>query len=107
MAKDNIVTRRVLDRSRGIRIAVSILGVVLCVVITLTVQEKSLGLLFGLAFCLAWWSEVAVRRPIMMALGAAAVLIGVAFRLGWESALFIFVFVAIWHLAANRQLDAA
>lgn len=107
MARDNIVTQRVLDRSRAIRIAVSIFGVVLCVVITLTFQEKSLGLLFGLAFCLAWWSEVAVRRPIMMALGAAAVLGGVAFRLGWESALFIFVFVAIWHLAANRQINSA
>src|SRR5437016_583726 len=34
-------------------------------------QEKSLGLLFGLAFCLAWWSEIAVRRPITMAVGAA------------------------------------
>jgi hypothetical protein len=107
MAKDRIVTPRVLDRSRSIRIAVSILGVALCVVITLTFEEKSLGLLFGLAFCLAWWSEIAVGRPIMMAVGAAAVLVGVALRMGWESALFVFVFVAIWHLAANRQLNSA
>jgi hypothetical protein len=55
---------------------------------TLTFQEKSLGLLFGLAFSLAWWSEVARRLPVLMALGAAVILAGAAFRLGWEAALF-------------------
>jgi hypothetical protein len=61
MADDHIATRRAPDRSRRARIAVSVLGIVCCVIMTLTFQEKSLGLLFGLAFSLAWWSEVARR----------------------------------------------
>jgi hypothetical protein len=92
------------DRSRGVRISVSILGIVCCVIMTLTFQEKSLGLLFGLAFSLAWWSEVARRLPILMVLGAATILAGAAFRLGWEAALFLLVFVAMWHFAANKRL---
>jgi hypothetical protein len=67
-------------------------------------QEKSLGLLFGLAFSLAWWSEVARRLPVLMALGAAVILAGAAFRLGWEAALFSLVFVAMWHFAADKRL---
>lgn len=69
-AEDHIATRRAPDRSRGVRISVSILGIVCCVIMTLTFREKSLGLLFGLAFSLAWWSEVARRLPVLMALGA-------------------------------------
>ena len=69
---------------------------------TLTFQEKSLGLLFGLAFSLAWWSEVARRLPVLMALGAAVIL--AAFRLDWEAALFSLVFVAMWHFAADKRL---
>jgi hypothetical protein len=38
-----------------------------------------------------------------MALGAAVIL-GAAFRLGWEAALFSLVFVAMWHFAANKRL---
>jgi hypothetical protein len=64
MAEDHIATRRAPDRSRRARIAVSILGIVCCVIMTLTFQEKSLGLLFGLAFSLAWWSEVASRPAV-------------------------------------------
>lgn len=71
---------------------------------TLTFQEKSLGLLFGLAFSLAWWSEVARRLPVLMALGAAVILAGAAFRLGWEAALLSLVFVAMWHFAADKRL---
>jgi hypothetical protein len=104
MAEDHIATRRAPDRSRGVRIAVSILGIVGCVIMTLTFKEKSLGLLFGLAFSLAWWSEVANRLPILMVSGAAVILAGAAFRLGWESALFALVFVAMWHFAANKRL---
>ena len=107
MAKDHSATRQGPDGSRGVRIAVSILGIVCCVIVTLTFQEKSLGLLFGLAFSLAWWSEVANRLPILMMLGAAVILGGAAFRLGWESAVFAFVFVAMWHLAANRRFNRA
>lgn len=103
-AEDHIATRRAPDRSRGVRISVSILGIVCCVIMTLTFQEKSLGLLFGLAFSLAWWSEVARRLPILMVLGAAIILAGAAFRLGWEAALFLLVFVAMWHFAANKRL---
>lgn len=87
-----------------VRISVSILGIVCCVIMTLTFQEKSLGLLFGLAFSLAWWSEVARRLPVLMALGAAVILAGAAFRLGWEAALFSLVFVAMWHFAADKRL---
>jgi hypothetical protein len=105
--QDSFATTRAYDRSRRIRIAVAIVGVAWCLLITLTFQEKALGILFGLAFALAWWSEIADRRPTLVALGAAAVLAGTALRLGWESALFVFVFVAIWHLAANRQLTSA
>jgi hypothetical protein len=72
MAEDHIATRRAPDRSRRARIAVSVLGIVGCIIMTLTFQEKSLGLLFGLAFSLAWWSEVARRLPVLMALGAVA-----------------------------------
>jgi hypothetical protein len=103
-AEDHIATRRAPDRSRGVRISVSILGIVCCVIMTLTFREKSLGLLFGLAFSLAWWSEVARRLPVLMALGAAVILSGAAFRLGWEAALFSLVFVAMWHFAANKRL---
>jgi len=79
MAEDHIATRRAPDRSRRARIAVSVLGIVGCIIMTLTFQEKSLGLLFGLAFSLAWWSEVARRLPVLMALGAAVILAGAAF----------------------------
>jgi ABC-type spermidine/putrescine transport system permease subunit II len=79
MAEDHIAARRAPDRSHRARIAVSVLGIVCCVIMTLTFQEKSLGLLFGLAFSLAWWSEVARRLPVLMALGAAVILAGAAF----------------------------
>jgi hypothetical protein len=39
-----------------------------------------------------------------MVLGAAVILGGVVFRLGWESAVFALVFVAMWHFAANKRL---
>ena len=39
-----------------------------------------------------------------MVLGAAVILAGAAFRLGWEAALFLLVFVAMWHFAANKRL---
>ena len=104
MAEDHIATRRAPDRSRGVRIAVSILGIVCCVIMTLTFREKSLGLLFGLAFSLAWWSEVARRLPVLMALGAAVILSGAAFRSG-PGRLHLFIAAAAMSHGANTAAN--
>jgi hypothetical protein len=39
-----------------------------------------------------------------LALGGAAILLAAAFRLGWESVVFALLFVALWHLAGDKQL---
>ena len=78
-------------------------------------EVKAFTLLFGLAFSLALWSEIArVMRlrlwgvPLAVAVvawaaGFAGILAAAAFRLGWESVVFMLIFLAIWHLAGAEQ----
>ena len=102
MAEDYVVSSRRPDGSRGFRIGVAVLGVICCVIATLTMEEKSLGTLFGLAVSLAWWSEIAKKFPIVVGLiGTILFLVAGAYRVGWEAIIFLLVFVALWRLAGN------
>ena len=97
------------------RMALSTLGVLVCIVAADLSEVKAFTLLFGLAFSLALWSEIArVMRlrlwgvPLAVAVvawaaGFAVILAAAAFRLGWESVVFMLIFLAIWHLAGAEQ----
>jgi hypothetical protein len=105
MAEDYVVSSRRPDESRGFRIGLAVLGVICCVIATLTMEEKSLGTLFGLAFSLAWWSEIAKRFPIVVGgIGTILFLVAGAYRVGWEAIIFLLVFMALWRLAGDEWL---
>jgi hypothetical protein len=105
MAQDNVAASRRPDGSRGFRIGLAVLGVICSVIVTLTMEEKSLGLLFGLAFSLAWWSEIAKKLPLVVgSLGVLVILVAGAYRVGWESVIFLLVFVALWRVAGDEWL---
>ena len=40
---------------------------------------------------------------VAWAAGFAVILAAAAFRLGWESVVFMLIFLAIWHLAGAEQ----
>jgi hypothetical protein len=105
MAQDYVAADRRPDGSRRFRIGLAVFGVICCVIVTLTMEEKSLGLLFGLAFSLAWWSEIARRLPMVVGgLGIAIILAAAGYRVGWESVIFLLVFVALWRVAGDEWL---
>ena len=97
------------------RMALSTLGVLVCIVAADLSEVKAFTLLFGLAFSLALWSEIArVMRlrlwgvPLAVAVvawaaGFAVILAAAAFRLGWESV----VFMPIFSQLASRRSSAA
>lgn len=104
MAEDYVVTSRRPDQSRGFRVGLALFGVICSVIATLTMEEKSLGLLFGLAFSLAWWTEIARRLPIVVGgLGVMAFLVAGAYRVGWESVIFLLLFLALWRIAGDAR----
>lgn len=104
MAEDYVVTSRRPDQSRGFRVGLALFGVICSVIATLTMEEKSLGLLFGLAFSLAWWTEIARRLPIVVGgLGVMAFLVAGAYRVGWESVIFLLLFLALWRIAGDER----
>ncbi len=108
MAEDYVVSSRRPDASRGFRIGLAVFGVICCVITTVTMEEKSLGTLFGLAFSLAWWSEIAKRFAIVVgAIGTILFLAAGAYRVGWESVIFLLLFLALWRLASDEQLYRA
>jgi 4-hydroxybenzoate polyprenyltransferase len=105
MAQDYVAASRRPDGSRRFRIGLAVIGVICCVIVTLTMEEKSLGLLFGLAFSLAWWSEIAKRLPLVVGgLGIVIILAAAGYRVGWESVIFLLVFVALWRVAGDEWL---
>ncbi len=87
--------------------ALAVLGATVFFTGSITSQVKFAGLFFGMAFCLALWSEIAKSLPIVFGvLGFLAILAVDALRLGWESVPFMLLFLAIWHLAATQQTNA-
>jgi hypothetical protein len=97
------------------RMALSTLGVLVCIIAADLSEVKTFTMLFGLAFSLALWSEIArgmrlrlhgvllAAAVVAWAAGFAAMLAAAAFRLGWESIVFMLIFLTIWHLAGAEQ----
>ncbi len=96
--------------SRPFNIALAVLGILGCIVVGdlagLVGHGKWLSLFFALAFSLSLVSEIAMRPPQSPTLAevwragglvaAAGILAASAFLLGWESAVFMLLFSAIW-----------
>ena len=104
---------------RPSRIALSVLAIVASMLAALLFGPESgtrwVSLLFAGAFATSLSSEIAVGmwqasksrtgRRILLAvfLGAGAVIFAaVGFQLGWESAVFLLLFLAIWHVAGSE-----
>lgn len=105
MARYWAISARRLDEMRGFRIGLAVVGVICCVIATLTMEEKSLATVFGLAFFLAWWSEIARRLPIVVGgMGALLFLAAAAYRVGWESVVFLLLFLALWLVAGDERV---
>ena len=95
--------------------ALSTLGVLVCIVAADLSEVKSFTLLFGLAFSLALWSEIAIAMRhrlegvwpaasvVLWVAGSVAILTAGALRLGWEAVVFMLIFLAIWRLAGAEQ----
>jgi hypothetical protein len=104
------------DRSRPSRIAIAVLGTVIALILGVLLgvvrQAGWLSLIFALAFALALLLEVAggweeatrpSRRRLFQAislLSGIIILAVVIYREGWEAALFLLIFVAIWQVAS-------
>ena len=105
-----------LDRSRPSRIAFAMVGLVVATIFRLLAGLRPgaawLGLIFALGFGLALlmefaggWEEVTrpYRRRALQAfwLVLGLIILAVAtYREGWETALFLLIFMAIWHVAS-------
>jgi hypothetical protein len=104
------------DRSRPSRIAIAMLGIVITVIVGVLLgvvrQAGWLSLIFALAFALALLLEIAggweeairpSRRRLMQAISFVSgmiILAVVIYREGWEAALFLLIFLAIWQVAS-------
>jgi hypothetical protein len=107
-----------LDRSRPTRIVLALLGMVVAGVMGLflgVVREAGwLSLIFALAFTLALLLEIAggwqestrpSRRRLLQAfllVVGAIIFAAVIYREGWEAALFLLIFLAIWQVATTE-----
>jgi dipeptide/tripeptide permease len=112
-----------IDRSRPAHIAIALLGMVIAGVMGLllgVVREAGwLSLIFALGFALALLLEIAggrqettrpSRRRLFQAfsLVAGAIIFAVvAHREGWEAALFLLIFLAIWQVATTERTGEA
>ena len=110
-----------LDRSRPTRMGLAFFGLVGSGVLGLllgVVREAGwLSLVFALAFALALLMEIAsgwqettrpYRRRLLQAfvlVGAAIIFATVAYREGWETVLFLLLFLAIWQVASYRPVS--
>jgi hypothetical protein len=105
---------------RGFRIALSLVGVAVSFEAELLLgvgqHTRFLSLVFVVAFLLALASEVAIgvydamKKPaergswlVGSALVGAGAIAAAAVFLGWEPALFLLLFLAIWHLARSDR----
>src|SRR5262245_28181507 len=108
-----------IDRSRPAHIAIAFLGLIISGVLGLllgVVREAGwLSLIFALGFALALLLEIAggwhettrpSRRKLLQAgslvLGAIIFAV-VAYREGWEAALFLLLFLAMWQVATTKS----
>src|ERR1051326_2198905 len=108
-----------IDRSRPAHIAIALLGMVIAAVMGLllgVVREAGwLSLIFALGFALALLLEIAggwqettrpSRRRLLQAfsLVVGAIIFAVLiYREGWEAALFLLIFLAIWQVATTKS----
>jgi len=104
------------DRSRPSRIAFAMVGIVIAgsfgFIAGLRPGAAWLGLILALGFALALLLEIAggweeatrpSRRRLLQALGLVSgmiILAVVIYREGWETALFLLIFLAIWQVAS-------
>jgi hypothetical protein len=103
------------DRSRPARIAIAVLGIVITVNLGVLLgirQAGWLSLIFALGFALALllefaggWEEAIrpTRRRLLQAISfvlGMIILVVVIYREGWEPALFLLIFLAIWQGAS-------
>jgi hypothetical protein len=106
-----------LDRSRPSRIAIAVLGMVIAVTLGVLLgvvrQAGWLSLIFSLAFALVLLLEIAggweeATRPsrrrrlfqVISFVSGMIILAVITYREGWEVALFLLIFLAIWHFAS-------
>ena len=104
------------DRSRPSRIAFAMAGLAIASIFRLIAGLRPggawLGLIFALGFALAplmefagGWEETTrpYRRRLLQAFWLVLgliILAVVTYREGWETALFLLIFMAIWHVAS-------
>jgi hypothetical protein len=106
------------DRLRPAHIAIAVLGLIFSALLGLllgVVREAGwLSLIFALGFALALLLEIAggwqettrpSRRRLLQALSlvtGAIIFPVVAYREGWQAALFLLIFLAIWQVATTE-----
>jgi hypothetical protein len=110
-----------LDRSRPAHITIALLGLLISglmgLLLGLVREAGWLSLIFALGFALALLLEIAggwhettrpSRRRLLQAVSlvfGASIFGVVAYREGWEAALFLLVFLAIWQVATTKSAN--
>ena len=104
------------DRSRPAHIAIALLGLIISVALGLLLGVRQAGWLsfiFALGFALALLLEIAggwqettrpSRRRLLQAFSlvvGSIIFAVVIYREGWEAALFLLIFLAIWQVATT------